>query len=63
MTQITMGEVTPEYQAFVDKLKRKLTTDDCYTPPLVYEAVAERACAIVWEREIIRELDARQETE
>lgn len=41
MEQITMGEVTSEYQAFVDKFKPKLTTDDCYTPPLVYEAVAD----------------------
>lgn len=39
--QITMGEVTSEYQEFVDKFKPKLTTDDCYTPPLVYEAVAD----------------------
>lgn len=44
MEQITMGEVTPEYQAFVDKFKPKLTTDDCYTPPLVYEAVKQWAC-------------------
>ena len=28
------------YDAFVDKFKPKLTTDDCYTPPPVYEAVA-----------------------
>ena len=27
------------YDEFVDKFKPKLTTDDCYTPPLVYEAV------------------------
>lgn len=33
MEQITMGEATPEYQAFVDKFKPKLTTDDCYTQP------------------------------
>lgn len=29
------------YEEFVDKFKPKLTTDDCYTPPLVYIAVAE----------------------
>jgi len=29
------------YEEFVDKFKSKLTTDDCYTPPAVYEAVAE----------------------
>lgn len=43
--QITMHEMlgddsNPEYDAFVEKFKPKLTTDDCYTPPLVYEAVA-----------------------
>lgn len=27
-----------DYQLFVDKFKPKKTTDDCYTPPLVYEA-------------------------
>lgn len=44
MTQIIMGEVTPEYQAFVDKFKHRLTTDDCYTPPKVYEAAKQWAC-------------------
>ena len=28
-----------EYEAFVDKFKPKKTTDDCYTPPNIYEAV------------------------
>lgn len=28
-----------EYQQFVDKFKPKLTTDDCYTPPAVFDAV------------------------
>ena len=32
-----------EYDAFVDKFKPKKTTDDCYTPALVYEAVADWA--------------------
>lgn len=32
-----------KYQAFVDKFKPKLTTDDCFTPPPVYEAVKEWA--------------------
>ena len=31
----------PEYQAFVDKFKPKKTTDDCYTPPTIYAAVAK----------------------
>ena len=36
------GEVREnhEYHEFVDKFKPKKTTDDCYTPELVYEAVA-----------------------
>ncbi len=37
-------EETAEYKAFVDKFKSKKTTDDCYTPPLVYEAVKNWAC-------------------
>lgn len=31
------------YEEFVEKFKPKLTTDDCYTPPLVYEAVKDWA--------------------
>lgn len=30
-----------EYDAFVDKFKPKLTTDDCYTPDNIYEEVAD----------------------
>ena len=30
-----------EYNEFLDKFENKKTTDDCYTPDLVYEAVAE----------------------
>ena len=30
-----------DYDAFVEKFKPKKTTDDCYTPPIVYNAVAE----------------------
>ena len=29
-----------EYKAFVEKFKAKKTTDDCYTPPVVYAAIA-----------------------
>ena len=32
------------YDEFVEKFKPKKTTDDCYTPPLVYETVKEWAC-------------------
>lgn len=28
-----------DYDEFVDKFKHKKTTDDCYTPPAIYEAV------------------------
>ena len=34
-------EENAEYQAFVEKFKPKKTTDDCYTPPAVYDAVAQ----------------------
>ena len=29
------------YEEFVEKFKPKKTTDDCFTPPLVYDAVLE----------------------
>ena len=39
--QAALYDVEAEsYDAFVDKFKTKLTTDDCYTPEPVYEAVA-----------------------
>lgn len=31
------------YEEFIEKFKDKHTTDDCYTPPIVYEAVKEWA--------------------
>ena len=37
--QMGLEDVSPEYQAFVDKFKPKLTTDDCYTPENVYDTV------------------------
>lgn len=39
MEKQTALESNAEYEAFTDKFKHKLTTDDCYTPPKVYEAV------------------------
>ena len=39
--QMTIGDVNPEYQAFVDKFKPKKTTDDCYTPENVYQVVLD----------------------
>ena len=37
--EIGEDDSNEEYQNFVDKFKPKLTTDDCYTPESVYEAV------------------------
>ena len=34
-------EDNPEYQEFLEKYKPKKTTDDCYTPDIVYDAVAD----------------------
>ena len=42
--QLEMFSDNPEYDAFVEKFKPKKTTDDCYTPPLVYEVVKDWAC-------------------
>ena len=40
--QETIRAVTDaEYAAFVEKFEGAKTTDDCYTPPLVYAAVAD----------------------
>ena len=39
MAAAEAGEESEEYQAFVDKFRPKKTTDDCYTPAPVYEAV------------------------
>lgn len=33
------------YEEFVEKFKPKRTTDDCFTPPLIYETVRDWACA------------------
>lgn len=32
-------EMTGEYAKFIEKFKPKKTTDDCYTPPNIYETV------------------------
>ena len=42
--QTCLFEDNPEYDAFVDKFKTKKTTDDCYTPPLVYNTIRDWAC-------------------
>lgn len=36
-------DVSADYAAFVEKFKPKKTTDDCYTPPNIYDAVADWA--------------------
>ena len=43
-TQVTLTEYDEEYAAFVEKFKPKKTTDDCYTPPNIFEAVAGWVC-------------------
>ena len=36
-----ISEEDEEYQAFLEKFQLKKTTDDCYTPPVVYEAISK----------------------
>ena len=40
----TLFDEDAEYQDFVEKFKPKKTTDDCYTPEPVYEAVRDYVC-------------------
>lgn len=42
--QMTVFDDNAEYEAFLNKFKPKKTTDDCYTPPLIYETVKDWAC-------------------
>ena len=44
MLQECLFSDNPEYDAFVEKFKPKKTTDDCYTPPLIYDAIRDWAC-------------------
>lgn len=39
--QLSLADESEEYRAFVEKFVPKKTTDDCYTPHGVYEAVAD----------------------
>ena len=39
--QMTIGDIDPEYQGFLDKFKPKKTTDDCYTPDNIYQTILE----------------------
>ena len=43
MIQSTFDETSEDYKAFVEKFKPKKTTDDCYTPANIYDAVLEWA--------------------
>lgn len=43
--QLTFEDISPAYAEFVEKFKPKKTTDDCYTPPIVYEAIADWVAA------------------
>ena len=38
-----MSKKNQNYDEFIEKFKQKKTTDDCYTPPPVYEAVLDWA--------------------
>jgi hypothetical protein len=42
--QISLFDDSAEYDSFTEKFKQKKTTDDCYTPPLIYETIAAWAC-------------------
>ena len=42
--QLTLFDDNPEYDAFIAKFQPKKTTDDCYTPENVFEAVAAWVC-------------------
>lgn len=42
--QLTMMNESAEYTEFVEKFKPKKTTDECHTPPAVYEAVLGWVC-------------------
>ena len=46
-TQLTLEDMegmTEKYQEFIGKFKPKKTTDDCYTPENIYNAVRDWAC-------------------
>ena len=37
--QMTFADISDEYAQFVEKFKPQKTTDDCYTPENIYQAV------------------------
>ena len=42
--QVSMLETNDTYKDFVEKFKPKKTTDDCYTPQNVFDAIADWVC-------------------
>ena len=40
-SQMTLADESSEYREFVEKFKPKKTTDDCYTPPEIYDVVLD----------------------
>ena len=42
--QMSLFSDNEEYEAFVRKFEPKRTTDDCYTPPEIYEVIRDWAC-------------------
>ena len=51
-----MSKKNQSYDEFVEKFKPKKTTDDCYTPPVVYDAVLQwaRRFLPVGDRPVVR---------
>lgn len=51
-----MSKKNQDYDEFIEKFKPKKTTDNCYTPPLVYEAVLgwARAYFDIADRPVVR---------
>lgn len=41
---MSLADESEEYRAFVEKFKPKKTTDDCYTPPEIFEVVLAYVC-------------------
>ena len=39
--QLSLADESAEYREFVDKFKPKKTTDDCYTPPEIFDVVLD----------------------
>lgn len=41
---MTHGNKIETYEEFIEKFKRKPTTDDCFTPPEIYEKIKDYFC-------------------